>query len=66
MVTTHMNPDKLRAQADEQRKKRESNYRRYMENRKMYDTTVQPKRIITRYVTDEQGSDAEDDDLAWR
>lgn len=64
MVTTHMNPDKLRQQADEQRKKRETNYRRYIENRKMYDTTVQPKRMITRYLADEeQGSDAEDDDL---
>ncbi|XP_043278589.1 zinc finger protein 652-like isoform X2 [Venturia canescens] len=38
MVTSHMNPEKLRQQADEQRKKRENNYRRYLENRKMYET----------------------------
>ncbi|XP_076758782.1 uncharacterized protein LOC143428065 isoform X1 [Xylocopa sonorina] len=38
MVTTHMNPEKLRQQAEEQRKKRENNYRRYLENRKMYET----------------------------
>ncbi|XP_054007342.1 zinc finger protein 652-A-like isoform X1 [Hylaeus anthracinus] len=38
MVTTHMNPEKLRQQAAEQRRKRENNYRRYLENRKMYDT----------------------------
>ncbi|XP_017794783.1 PREDICTED: zinc finger protein 311-like [Habropoda laboriosa] len=38
MVTTHMNPEKLRQQAEEQRRKRENNYRRYLENRKMYDT----------------------------
>ncbi|XP_076677227.1 uncharacterized protein LOC143373662 isoform X2 [Andrena cerasifolii] len=38
MVTTHMNPEKLRQQAEEQRKKRENNYRRYRENRKMYET----------------------------
>ncbi|XP_076650370.1 uncharacterized protein LOC143357707 [Halictus rubicundus] len=38
MVTTHMNPEKLRQQAEEQRRKRENNYRRYLENRKMYET----------------------------
>lgn len=38
MVTSHMNPEKLRQQAEEQRKKRENNYRRYLENRKMYET----------------------------
>ncbi|XP_076164782.1 uncharacterized protein LOC143145356 isoform X2 [Ptiloglossa arizonensis] len=38
MVTTHMNPEKLRQQAAEQRRKRENNYRRYLENRKMYET----------------------------
>ncbi|KAG5318521.1 ZNF91 protein, partial [Pseudoatta argentina] len=38
MVTTHMNPEKLRQQAEEQRRKRENNYRKYLENRKMYET----------------------------
>ncbi|XP_006609240.1 zinc finger protein 652-like isoform X2 [Apis dorsata] len=38
MVTTHMNPEKLRQQAEEQRRKRENNYRRYLENRKIYET----------------------------
>ncbi|XP_076631972.1 uncharacterized protein LOC143347031 isoform X2 [Colletes latitarsis] len=38
MVTTHMNPEKLRQQAAEQRRKRENNYRRYLENRKTYET----------------------------
>ncbi|XP_046489958.1 uncharacterized protein [Neodiprion pinetum] len=37
MVTTHVNPEKMRQQAEEQRRKRENNYRRYMENRKMYE-----------------------------
>ncbi|KAG7190062.1 hypothetical protein KM043_006204 [Ampulex compressa] len=40
MVTTHMNPEKLRQQAEEQRRKRENNYRRYLENRKMYETQL--------------------------
>ncbi|XP_018399848.1 PREDICTED: zinc finger and BTB domain-containing protein 41-like isoform X2 [Cyphomyrmex costatus] len=35
MVTTHMNPEKLRQQAEEQRRKRENNYRKYLENRKI-------------------------------
>ncbi|KAJ8681518.1 hypothetical protein QAD02_017310 [Eretmocerus hayati] len=47
MVTTHMNPEKLRQQAEEQRKKREDNYRRYLENRKTYETQ-QPKRPYRR------------------
>ncbi|XP_074094154.1 uncharacterized protein LOC141524278 isoform X2 [Cotesia typhae] len=38
MVTSHMNPEKLRQQAEEQRRKRENNYKRYLENRKMYET----------------------------
>ncbi|XP_011643402.1 zinc finger protein 652-A-like [Pogonomyrmex barbatus] len=38
MVTTHMNPEKMRQQAEEQRRKRENNYRKYLENRKMYET----------------------------
>ncbi|KAI4504202.1 hypothetical protein M0802_000673 [Mischocyttarus mexicanus] len=38
MVTTHMNPEKLKKQAEEQRRKRENNYRRYLANRKMYET----------------------------
>lgn len=38
MVTTHMNPERLRQQAEEQRRKRENNYRKYLENRKMYET----------------------------
>ncbi|KAL0120722.1 hypothetical protein PUN28_008413 [Cardiocondyla obscurior] len=38
MVTTHMNPEKLRQQAEEQRRKRENNYRKYLEHRKMYET----------------------------
>ncbi|XP_071566894.1 uncharacterized protein [Temnothorax nylanderi] len=38
MVTTHMNPEKLRQQAEEQRRKRENSYRKYLENRKMYET----------------------------
>lgn len=38
MVTTHMNPEKLKQQAEEQRRKRENNYRRYLENRKMYES----------------------------
>ncbi|XP_011153660.2 zinc finger protein 354C isoform X2 [Harpegnathos saltator] len=38
MVTTHMNPEKLRQQAEEQRRKRENNYRKYLENRRMYET----------------------------
>lgn len=37
MVTTHVNPEKMRQQAEEQRRKRENNYRRYMENRKMFE-----------------------------
>lgn len=47
MVTTHMNPEKMRQQAEEQRRKRENNYRKYLENRKMYETqhtTYNPKR----------------------
>ncbi|XP_012226371.1 zinc finger protein 311 [Linepithema humile] len=42
MVTTHMNPEKLRQQAEEQRRKRENNYRKYLENRKMYETQHSP------------------------
>lgn len=38
MVTTHMNPEKLRQQAEEQRRKRENNYKRYLENRRLYET----------------------------
>ncbi|XP_020293443.1 zinc finger protein 394-like isoform X2 [Pseudomyrmex gracilis] len=41
MVTTHMNPEKLRKQAEEQRRKRENSYRKYLENRKMYETQQQ-------------------------
>lgn len=47
MVTTHMNPEKLRQEAEEQRRKRESNYRRYLENRKTYEMQ-QPKRPYRR------------------
>ncbi|XP_034943226.1 zinc finger and SCAN domain-containing protein 12-like isoform X2 [Chelonus insularis] len=42
MVTSHMNPEKLRQQAEEQRRKRENNYKRYLENRKMYETQHGP------------------------
>jgi hypothetical protein len=47
MVTTHMNPEKLRQQAEEQRRKRENNYRRYLENRKTFENQ-QPKRAYRR------------------
>ncbi|XP_058804818.1 zinc finger protein 135-like isoform X2 [Phymastichus coffea] len=47
MVTTHMNPEKLRQEAEEQRRKRENNYRRYLENRKTYEMQ-QPKRPYHR------------------
>lgn len=36
-----MNPEKLRKQAEEQRRKRENSYRKYLENRKMYETQQQ-------------------------
>ncbi|XP_003424524.1 zinc finger protein 394 isoform X1 [Nasonia vitripennis] len=62
MVTTHMNPEKLRQQAEEQRRKRESNYRRYLENRKTYETQ-QPKRPYRRStgrLMDDQDDDEAD------
>lgn len=62
MVTSHMNPEKLRQQAEEQRRKRENNYKRYLENRKMYETqhlpTAYPKRMYRAVSSDP------DDDLA--
>ena len=33
-----MNPEKLRQQAEEQRRKRENNYKRYLENRRMFES----------------------------
>lgn len=50
MVTTHMNPEKLRKQAEEQRKKRENNYRRYVENRKMYEPQNVMKSVSTPHI----------------
>lgn len=65
MVTTHMNPEKLRQQAEEQRRKRENNYRRYLENRKMYETqqasAYNPKRTYHTRLH----SESNDDELAW-
>ncbi|KAK0173264.1 hypothetical protein PV328_006488 [Microctonus aethiopoides] len=61
MVTSHMNPEKLRQQAEEQRRKRENNYKRYLENRKMYETqhgTGYGKRSYRNVSSDP------DDDLA--
>ncbi|XP_015109895.1 zinc finger and BTB domain-containing protein 17 isoform X2 [Diachasma alloeum] len=62
MVTSHMNPEKLRQQAEEQRRKRENNYKRYLENRKMYETQHVPiygKRLYRTAVSSDP-----DDDLA--
>ncbi|XP_063978765.1 zinc finger and BTB domain-containing protein 17-like isoform X2 [Diachasmimorpha longicaudata] len=62
MVTSHMNPEKLRQQAEEQRRKRENNYKRYLENRKMYETQHVPtygKRLHRGAVSSDP-----DDDLA--
>ncbi|XP_011313652.1 zinc finger imprinted 3-like isoform X2 [Fopius arisanus] len=62
MVTSHMNPEKLRQQAEEQRRKRENNYKRYLENRKMYETQHVPtygKRMYRGAVSSDP-----DDDLA--
>lgn len=61
MVTTHMNPEKLRQQAEEQRRKRENNYRRYLENRKTYETH-QPKRAFRRSHGRMVGDEDDDDD----
>ncbi|XP_026674129.1 zinc finger protein 62-like isoform X2 [Ceratina calcarata] len=61
MVTTHMNPEKLRQQAEEQRRKRENNYRRYLENRKMYETqqasSYNPKRTYHTRLHSESNDD---------
>ncbi|KAL7300205.1 hypothetical protein TKK_0007048 [Trichogramma kaykai] len=61
MVTTHMNPERLRQQAEEQRRKRENNYRRYLENRKSYETQ-QPKRICRRNSSRLMDDDEEDEE----
>lgn len=68
MVTTHVNPEKMRQQAEEQRRKRENNYRRYMENRKMYEcqpaTSYSNKRSSfhrNSVVMNIQSSDNDDD-----
>jgi len=49
MVTTHMNPEKLRQQAEEQRRKRENNYRRYLENKRMYEAHNYDKGTKRKY-----------------
>ena len=59
MVAIHMNPEKLRQQAEEQRRKRETNYRRYLENRKIYEIQL-PKR---GYHRNRRMMDEEDEDV---
>ncbi|XP_020711779.2 zinc finger protein 652-B-like isoform X2 [Athalia rosae] len=61
MVTTHVNPEKMRQQAEEQRRKRENNYRRYMENRKMYE--CQPATVYSnkRSASFHHSNDDDDD-----
>ncbi|XP_029172690.1 zinc finger protein 652-A-like isoform X1 [Nylanderia fulva] len=57
MVTTHMNPEKLRQQAEEQRRKRENNYRKYLENRKMYETQHSPYGTRRKYHLASESND---------
>lgn len=65
MVTSHMNPERLRQQAEEQRRKRENNYKRYLENRKMYETQHgTPFGGTKRSYRNAMSSDPDDDDLA--
>lgn len=65
MVTSHVNPEKMRQQADEQRRKRENNYKRYLENRKMYETQHVPvygKRSYRATAMSEFDDEDEDDE----
>ncbi|XP_043476206.1 zinc finger protein 570-like isoform X1 [Leptopilina heterotoma] len=63
MVTTHMNPEKLRQQAEEQRKKRENNYKRYLENRRLYETQRAGGYISKRsYYSSRSGDDQDEHD----
>lgn len=66
MVTSHVNPERMRQQAEEQRRKRESNYKRYLENRKMYETQHAPvygKRAF-RTMSEFEDDDDEDYEMA--
>ena len=63
MVTTHMNPEKMRQQAEEQRRKRENNYRRYLENRKMYDTQTPGNYVKRPYQRSVRVVDDNDDEV---
>lgn len=63
MVTTHMNPEKLRQQAEEQRKKRENNYKRYLENRRLYETQRAGGFITKRgYFSSRSGDDQDEEE----
>lgn len=63
MVTTHMNPEKMRQQAEEQRRKRENNYRRYLENRKMYETQNTGTYVKRSYQRSMRMNDDNDDEV---
>jgi len=58
MVTTHMNPEKLRQQAEEQRRKRENNYRRYLKNRKMYEAQNYGTKLTYNLLTEDNDETA--------
>ena len=62
MVTTHMNPEKLRQQAEEQRRKRENNYKRYLENRRLYETQRAGYGKRNYHYGGRSGDDQDDED----
>ncbi|XP_033214604.1 zinc finger protein 311-like isoform X2 [Belonocnema kinseyi] len=62
MVTSHMNPEKMRQQAEEQRRKRENNYKRYLENRRLYETQRSGGYAKRTYHYGRSGDDQDEED----